>query len=107
MMKEQLTQEHPRIQAALAELQELLARRYPEATFRVSEGDDPEGVYLMPTLDVEDTDEVLDVVMERLLYYQDEEELPVYVMPLLPPTRIAEQLKRRSGRPALPPVIPG
>ena len=90
MTDEHVTPATPQLQAALAELQELLATRYPEATFQVSEGDDPEGIYLMPTLDVEDTDEVLDVVIDRLLHYQDEEELPIYVMPLLPPARIAE-----------------
>ena len=46
MTAEHRTEADPRVQEALAELQDLLAARYPQATFSVYQGDDPEGVYL-------------------------------------------------------------
>jgi len=50
------------VQSALQELQGMIAQRYPSAAFAISRGDDPEGFYLTPTVDVEDTTEVYDVV---------------------------------------------
>lgn len=85
----------PRIQSALSELQELIRERYPDATFEVSEGEDPEGIYLNATVDVEDTDEVVDVFIERMLELQIEEQLPVYVFPNRPLERVLEELRSR------------
>lgn len=79
----------PRIQSALAELRGIIQQRHPTATFRVSLGDDPEGVYLTAVVDVEDTDVVVDLFIDRLLELQIEEELPVYVIPVRPPNRVA------------------
>jgi hypothetical protein len=90
----------PRIQSALAELEGMIRDKYPTATFAVSIGDDPDGVYLTPTVDVDDTDEVFDVVVDRLVDMQVEEELPVYVIPIRTPERIAalrrDAVARRS-----------
>ncbi|HET8626122.1 MAG TPA: hypothetical protein VFL91_01815 [Thermomicrobiales bacterium] len=84
----------PRIQAALAELRDLIARRFPAATFTVSRGEDPEGIYLTPLVDVEDLDEVTDTVLDRLLDMQVEEGLPVYVVPDWPLERVRAHLRR-------------
>jgi len=73
---------------AAAELREMIAARYPEATFEVTSGDDPAGLYLIPTVDVDDTDEVADVIAGRLLALQVDEELPVYVFPVRPLARV-------------------
>ena len=62
----------PRVQDALAALQDRLQSHYPAATFVTVEGDDPEGIYLVVTVDVEDTDEVLDVVIDDLFHLQVE-----------------------------------
>jgi hypothetical protein len=43
--------------------------------------EDPQEVHLVATIDLEDTDEVLDVVMERMLQFPLDEGLPVYVSP--------------------------
>jgi hypothetical protein len=99
-----MTAEHhppitPAIAAALRELQDLIAARYPEATFVVEGGSEPPGIYLVATVDVEDTDEVFDLVVERLLELQIDEGLPVYVTPVRPITRSIEALQAR-GRPA-------
>lgn len=88
---------------ALEELKQLIRERFPEATFAISGGEDPEGVYLSPTIDIEDTDEVMDVVLDRLLGFQLEDGLSLYVVPLLPLERVAQQL-RHGQRRELPPI---
>ena len=97
-----MTREHssttdPRMQAAIAELKQLIVSRYPDATFTVTHEEDPDGIYLTPTVDVEDTDEVVDLFIDRLLELQIDEGLPVYVVPVRPVARVAEQL-RESGQ---------
>lgn len=42
----------PRIEAALDELRQIIATRYPGAEFVVEEGCDPPGTYLVATVDV-------------------------------------------------------
>jgi hypothetical protein len=71
----------PRMQAALAELQGLIQQAYPTATFAVTPGEDPEGIYVLATVDVDDTDVVVDVYIDRLLTLQIEDGLPLYVVP--------------------------
>ena len=51
----------PRLEEAIVELRELIAGHYPDATFTVSDGEDPDGIYLTATVDVEDMGEVVDV----------------------------------------------
>ena len=46
-----------RIQVILDELQQLIRERYPDATFAVEVGGEPDGVYLMTTVDLEDAEE--------------------------------------------------
>jgi hypothetical protein len=92
------------VQQALSELRGLIAAHYPTATFDVFHRDDPEGVRLRATVDVEDTDEVMDLVMERLYQVQVEQELPVYVVTAQPLERVGKQLRerRRTHDSALP-----
>ncbi len=91
-----------RIQEAVAELEGLIRRQYPEAAFSVGWGHDPEGVYLTPTVDVEDTEEVFDVVVDRLLEFQIDENLPIYVIPVRPIERVVAELR---ARPQLPSAV--
>jgi uncharacterized protein (UPF0332 family) len=88
----------PRIQEAVEELRTLIAGRYPTARFDVFERDDPEGVRLQAMVDIEDTDEVMDAVMDALYDIQVERGLPVYMVTEQPPARVAEQLRERSRR---------
>lgn len=60
----------PRVQAALAELRELIARRFPDACFEIVHRDDPEGIYLIATVDVDDLDEVTGTVLSRMVDMQ-------------------------------------
>jgi hypothetical protein len=84
-----------RLQAAIDELQGLILARYPEATFSVSPAeDDPRITHLVTTIDIDDTEEVIDLVIERMLQLQVEDGLPIYVVPVRPFSRI---LARRAA----------
>ena len=85
-----------RMEAAVQELQGMITARFPQATFLVEEGGDPEGIYLVTTLDIADTDEVIDLVGDRLVALQVEESLPLYVTPLRPIARVIAELRKRE-----------
>jgi hypothetical protein len=73
----------PRVLAAVGELEELVRSRYPEATFSVGRGpDDPEAIHVYATVELEDTEPVVDLVIERELELLLEEGLSVQVIPL-------------------------
>lgn len=82
---------------AVDELKGMIANHYPTASFAVSEGDDPEGVYLIATVDVEDTTKVMEVVGDRLLELGVDEGLPVYVVPIHTPERVAKAMQAASS----------
>jgi hypothetical protein len=92
----------PRMQEAIDELKGLITARFPQAAFVVEEGFDPEGVYLITTVDIADTDEVIAVIGDRLVELQVDEGLPVYVTPLRPIERVVAELRNRKT--AIPPV---
>ena len=78
----------PRMHEAVEELKELLRQRYPEATFRVARSpENPQTVLLKPVVDVDDRDEVMDVVIDRLVELQSTEQLPLFVVPVRPAAR--------------------
>ncbi len=93
-----------KVDEALGELKGLIAERFPHATFVAERGDDPPGTYLVVTVDVEDTDEVYEVVAERLLELQVEEGLPVYVTPIRPVERVVAELRAREVSAPLAPL---
>jgi len=98
----------PHIQAALAELRRLIVTRWPDATFSVYYGDDPEGIYLKAVVDVPDLDEVVDRVLDRMVELS-ELGLPVYVVPEWPPERIRAYLRDHKSEPIeqrLPAILP-
>ena len=82
----------PRMEDAVHELKRLITARFPQAVFVVEEGCDPEGIYLVTTVDIDDTDEVTAVVGDRLVELQVDEGLPVYVTPVRPIQRVVAQL---------------
>ncbi|MFN0074554.1 MAG: hypothetical protein ACKVVP_23990, partial [Chloroflexota bacterium] len=89
----------PRFRYALIKLQETIANLYPNATFQVSDGVDSDGVYLPPTIDMKDTEEVFNLIGERLLTIQIDEGLPVCVFQVRPWERvIAEACARLEVR---------
>jgi hypothetical protein len=88
MKAERIDPDVRRIQAAVSELQALIRLHYPAATFQVTQGEDPVGTYVIATVDVDDTDAVVDVYIDRLLKLQIDDSLPVYVVPVRPLDRI-------------------
>src|SRR2546430_17285878 len=96
----------PRMEEAVHELKGLIAARFPQAAFVVEEGYDPEGIYLVTTVDIADTDEVMAVIGDRLGGLQGEEGLPGYVTPLRPLPRAVAQLRGRGTAPPPRPPAP-
>ena len=92
----------PAMEKAVNELKGRISARFPQASFVVEEGFDPKGIYLVTTVDIADTDEVIAVVGDRLVELQVEEGLPVYVTPLRPITRVVAQLREQEA--ATPPA---
>jgi hypothetical protein len=92
----------PRIKEAIDELKGLITAHFSQAAFVVEEGFDPEGTYLIPTVDIDDTDDVIAVVGDRLVEMQVDEGLPLYVTPLRPIDRVIAELQHRET--ATPPV---
>ncbi len=88
----------PRAQAALDELQAMIAARYPEAAFVVEKGDEPAGIYLVATVDIDDVDEVFGVVVDRLIDIQVEDGIPVYVTVRQPRERVWAQFREQQSR---------
>lgn len=93
-MKERIEGISASMQNALKEMEGVIGERYPTATFEVSRGeDDPEAVHLTATVDLDDPDEVLDLVITRVMELQVDEGLPLYVIPVRTPERV-EALRR-------------
>lgn len=95
----------PKMQAAVDELQQLILACFPSTTFTVGEEpEEPDSVYMRVIVDVDDTDEVADVFIDRLADFQIDENLPLYVVTVRAPERQAaarEQKQATQGMPAL------
>ena len=90
----------PRIREAIEGFQDLIIAHFPGTTFLVSTGNDPVGVYQDAVVDLDDPDEVMDLIIDRLLTVQIEERLPLYVIPMRTPERAAAVYARDYARPA-------
>jgi hypothetical protein len=107
MTMSKFTRQDPRIPAALLALQQAIQRRFPAAHFQWTAGDDPEGIYLRPIIDIDDLDDVFDQeLMDALFRFQAEDGLPVWVFPRWPEERLARELSAaRSRRPVGAPPL--
>ena len=105
MTTEKHTRITPRIKEAIHELGGLITEHFPQAEFVIEEGFDPEGVYLIAIVDIDDTDEVIDVVGDRLVKLQVDEGLAFYVTPLRPIERVVAELRKREAA-TLPASLP-
>jgi hypothetical protein len=92
------------MEKAVNELKGRISERFPQASFVVEEGFDPKGIYLVTTVDIADTDEVIDVVGDRLVEVQVDEGLPIYVTPLRPIQRVVAELREREHTPPASPL---
>jgi len=70
------------MQHAIAEVQARITAVYPEATFRLVEGEDPIGLYLDAYTDAEDTFAVLDLVSDWLVDLRVNAGVHLHVIPL-------------------------
>ena len=95
----------PAMEKAVNELKGMISERFPQAFFVVEEGFDPKGIYLVTTVDIADTDEVIDVVGDRLVDLQVDEGLPIYVTPLRPIQRVIAEFRER-GQATCPSPLP-
>jgi hypothetical protein len=90
----------PRTRQAVAELEAMIRERYPTATFDLSASpEDPSSFHLTAIVDIDDPDEVGDLVLDRVLELQVTEGIPLHVIPVRTPERIAAAKQARtSGR---------
>jgi hypothetical protein len=70
------------IQHAIAEAEARILAVYPEATFRLVEGEDPIGLYLDAYTDAEDAFAVLDLVSDWLVDLSVNGGVHLHVIPL-------------------------
>ncbi len=98
MIDESIAATDPRMQAAIAELRETIHNHYPEATFRVGPIGDMPGIWLTATVDLDDPDEVVNLVIDRVVEMQDVEGLPLHVLPHRTPERIVAMLRAERER---------
>jgi hypothetical protein len=94
----------PAMEKAVNELKGKISERFPQASFIVEEGFDPKGIYLVTTVDIADTDEVIDVIGDRLVELQVDEGLPIYVTPLRPIQRVVAELRDREHATSFSPL---
>lgn len=110
MSKEYLGSLEPVRQSAARELMGMITKHYPSASFDVAPGmDDDTATHIWATVDVEDPDEVMDLIIDRLVALQVEEQLPISVIPIRTPERVAKLLQlqhRTRPRIPLPPALP-
>jgi hypothetical protein len=85
-----MSKEHSeRMTSAIDELVARIKARYPDAQFEVSHGvDEPESIHLTTIVDINETEDIVDLVIDRLLELQIEERLPIHVIPLRPVERV-------------------
>jgi hypothetical protein len=70
------------IQHAITEVQARIRAVYPDATFRLVEGEDPIGLYLEAYTDAEDAFTVLDLVSDWLVDLSVNAGVHLHVIPL-------------------------
>jgi hypothetical protein len=102
MNKEESLTFDERTLQAIHELQGTISDRYPTASFELSRAaDDPASIHLVTVVDVDDPDEVADLVVDRVIELQVDEQIPIHVIPLRTPERVATYRaeQHQAGRP--------
>ncbi len=109
MNSEYLRTLDPRRLHAVTELTDLIRSQYPDAAFQIGSGtDEPGSTYLTVVVDLDDPDEVMDLIIDRLIELQVEQNIPISVIPTRTPERVAllERRQRHRGSRALLPSAP-
>lgn len=98
-----------RTRRAVSELQGMITKQYPTTTFELSHPEDePASIELTALVDVDDPDEVLEKVIDRVIELQVEENIPIHVVPIRTPERVHAYLQeqRAGSRARRPRAIP-
>jgi hypothetical protein len=93
----------PKMITAMDELKAMILQKYPDAVFEPEVGGEPLGVYLVTRVDVDDTDEVLDLVVDRVVEFIAEEDIPIHVLPLPTDERARKLREEMEATKHLPP----
>jgi hypothetical protein len=87
-----------KILKAITDLEQIISQKYPSVTFEVAKAlDDPNIIHLFATVDLDDTDEVADLVINRVVDYVAAG-VPVHVIPLRTSERIQQYLRDRTQK---------
>jgi hypothetical protein len=88
-----------RTRQAIDELQRTIVARYPSTTFEVVPSPEAsQSIWVVAAVDVDDTDEVGDLVLDRVVSLIADEGIYVHVIPVRTPERIeaAREAEQRS-----------
>jgi hypothetical protein len=96
MIDKQYLKLDDRMQAAVDEMKHLIASNFPVVEFSVHQGEESERIHLDAVLDMDETLEVLDLILGRMVELQIEEGLPLVVIPLPTLERNAALLERHA-----------
>ncbi len=99
----------PQRRVAVHELIALIAQKYLGTSFEIGPGiDDPEATHITAVVDLDDPDEVMDLIIDRLVELQVDDSLPISVIPIRTPERVAALLRTqhqfKRSEALLPPV---
>lgn len=84
----------PKVASAIEELKGMILAKYPDASFEVCPAiEDPGALDLVTTVDTDEIDEVIDLVVHRLVEL-DNEGIWIHVAPVQPIERILEKIRR-------------
>jgi hypothetical protein len=85
-----------RMRSAVEELESVIRATYPEVRFNPYVWEDPDGLYLEAMVDIDDTEEVTDLVIDRLVRMYFDEEIPIHLIPVRTPERRAAMRKQEQ-----------
>src|SRR4051812_48659351 len=71
------------MRAAVGDLKSLILSRYPGAEIQVGRSpDEADAIVLWTAIDIDDLDEVIDFTIDRVMQYQIDDGLPLWVVPI-------------------------
>lgn len=86
-----------RMRLAVDELPSVISAAFPVVKYERYVWNDPEGLYLRTVVDLDDTDEVTDHVIDRLVRMYFDEELPIHLIPVRTPERRKAMMEREDA----------
>lgn len=92
--------DYQRIDPIIAEFKQTISEHFPGTEFEQYLGEDPDGVYLIAIVDLEDPDEVIDLIIDRLVDVQTEDRLPLHVAAVQTRARTEAALQANPRQPA-------